>query len=59
MGFLASTAPALPSVDWTASIDAAAAEGLGILQDNVLYLFALPVAWVGYKIVRKVIAKVG
>jgi len=33
--------------------------GMEILTDNALYLLALPVAWVGYKVVRKVIAKIG
>jgi hypothetical protein len=32
---------------------------VGLLTDNVLYLLALPGAWVAYKVVRKVIAKIG
>jgi hypothetical protein len=53
----AETAPASP--DFGPSITAAKDEGLGILTDNVLLLLALPVAWVGYKVARKVIGKIG
>jgi hypothetical protein len=34
-------------------------EGLGVLSDNVVYLLAMPVAWVGYKVIRRVISKIG
>lgn len=51
------TAPAGP--DYGAEIDKAVAAGTGVVTDNVLALFALPVIWVGYKVARKVLGKVG
>lgn len=51
------TAPAGP--DFGAQIEAAKDSGLEILTDNALYLFALPVAWVAYKVARKVVGKIG
>lgn len=46
-------------VDFGPAITEAKDTALGLLQDNVLVLLALPIAWVGYKVVRKVIAKIG
>lgn len=45
--------------DFGAQVVAAKDQGLSLLTDNVTYLLALPVAWVGYKVVRKIIAKIG
>jgi hypothetical protein len=46
-------------VDFGPAITEASTTAQGLLQDNVLVLLALPIAWVGYKVVRKVIAKIG
>jgi hypothetical protein len=54
-----STPAPLPVVDWSSSVHDAASSGLSVIQDNVLYLFAIPVAWIGFKVVKKVISKVG
>lgn len=54
---LASTTPARPN--YTGSIQDAVSEGTKVITDNVLLLFALPAIWVGYKVARKVISKVG
>jgi hypothetical protein len=47
------------AVDFSGAIQDAADQGLSVITDNVLVLFALPAAWVAYKVARKVIAKVG
>lgn len=57
MSFLA-TAPAPAGPDYGAAVVDARDQGMQLLTDNVLYLFALPVAWVGYRVVRKIIAKI-
>lgn len=36
-------------------IEAAKDSGLGLLTDNVTYLFWIPVAWVGYKVARRIV----
>ncbi len=47
------------SVNYNAPIQQAKDEGLAVLSNNILLLLALPVAWVGYRVARKVIAKIG
>lgn len=44
--------------DFGPAISDASDAGLGVLTDNVLVLFALPVAWVGYKVARRIISKI-
>jgi hypothetical protein len=44
-------------VDFGPAITDAKDTALGLVQDNVLYLLALPTAWVGFKVVKKIIAK--
>lgn len=53
------TPPALPEIDFGSQVADVTADALTFLGDNVAYLFALPGAWVVYKIVRKIIAKIG
>ena len=55
---MATPAP-LPVIDYGTQVHDVASNALQFLSDNVLYLFALPGAWVVYKIVRRVIAKIG
>jgi hypothetical protein len=45
----------------TSQIGGAADSGLSVLNDPVTAtgLFALPLAWIAYKVVRKVIGKIG
>jgi hypothetical protein len=45
--------------DFSGAIQGAVDSGTAVLTDNVLVLFALPALWVGYKVARKVISKVG
>lgn len=47
------------SPDFGGVIDGAVDTGTGIVTDNLLALFALPVLWVGYKVVRKIVGKIG
>lgn len=47
------------AIDWSAQFQDVVHNATGIVSDNVVYLLALPAAFVGYKIVRKLIAKVG
>lgn len=53
----ATTAPARP--DYGPAINDAVTEGTKVLTNNVLLLFAVPAIWVGYKVARKVIARIG
>jgi hypothetical protein len=46
-------------VDFGPAIASASDTAVGLLTDNVLVLLALPIAFVGYKVVRKLIAKIG
>jgi hypothetical protein len=58
----ATTAEPVPPTmneQFKAEADKARDSGMEVLSDNIIVLLALPVAWVGYKVVRKVIAKVG
>lgn len=50
-----------PTINEQFGVQATAAKdsALDVLTSNILVLLALPVAWVGYKVVRKVIAKIG
>jgi hypothetical protein len=48
-----------PTIDYGQVIADAKDSGFGVLSDNVLLLFALPVAWVGYKVTRKIVNKIG
>ena len=52
-------APAPAGPDFGAVIDGAVSSGTSIVTDNLLALFALPVIWVGYKVVRKIVGKIG
>jgi len=53
------TTPVAPTVSWTGVGTDAATTATTLLSDNKLYLFAMPIAWVGYKVVRRVISKIG
>jgi hypothetical protein len=53
------TTPDPVVIDYSGSVQDAQESGIGLLQDNVLLLLALPVAWVGYRVVKKIIAKIG
>ncbi len=60
MGTAGAASATVPINDqFKAEADKAKASGMEVLTDNIIVLLALPVAWVGYKVVRKVIAKVG
>ncbi len=54
---LAGAAHAAPN--FNVPIQQARDAGLSVLTDNVLLLLALPVAWVSYRVARKVISKIG
>lgn len=45
--------------DYNTAIKNAVDSGVSVITSNVLLLFALPAIWVGYKVARKVISKVG
>lgn len=46
------------AVDWSTQFQNAATSGLSIVSDNVVYLLAIPVAFVGFRVVKKLIAKI-
>jgi hypothetical protein len=58
-GQVLASAPTIPTIDFGGQVATAVSSATSLLSDNVLYLFAIPIAWVGYKVVRKVIAKIG
>lgn len=63
LGFVLVGTPAYATTttgpNYGTAITQARDEGLKVLTDNVLLLLALPVAWVGYRVARKVIEKIG
>jgi hypothetical protein len=52
-------ASATTGPDYNGQIAAAKDQGVKVLTDNVVLLLALPVLWVGYKVTRKIIGKIG
>ncbi|MCR6703406.1 MAG: hypothetical protein NVV66_01470 [Cellulomonas sp.] len=56
MGFF-TVDPVAP--DFNAPVTQAKDTAVGLITDNLLVLLAVPIVWVGYKVVRKIIAKIG
>lgn len=49
----------LAQPDYAGQLGSAATSGGGVFSQNVLYAFLIPVLWVGYKVARRVLAKIG
>lgn len=58
LGALAYVDPAPAAVDWSGQFQTAANSASSIVTGNVLYLLAIPVAFVGFKVVKKLLAKI-
>ncbi len=45
--------------DFSGQINSGLKQGTDILANNVVALMALPVLWVGYRVAKKVLGKIG
>lgn len=58
VAFAADPSP-LAQPDYTGQLGNAATSGGGVFNSAVLYAFLIPVLWVGYKVARRILAKIG
>jgi len=54
-----STVPTVSGPDYSGAAQQGLDSGVDAFNGNILYALAIPALWVGYKVVRRVMAKVG